>query len=99
MWNHGENHQKIGGKMDGKWGISLKLPKLVEMGNESTRLHVETWDQTHGKLVNLAEHLFPYGSYELVVDLQQPYNVGPPSYLGWCRFAPATSSLFAYHKP
>ena len=32
--------------------ISLKLSKLAEMGNESTRLHVETWDQTHGKLVN-----------------------------------------------
>ena len=27
------------------------------------------------------------------------YNVRPPSDVSWFRFAPVTSSLFAYHKP
>ena len=78
--------------------FSLKLSKLAEMGNESTRLHVETWDQTHGKLVNknTCFHMVNM-SYWLIYNNLTMW--GPPSYLGWFRFAPVTSSLFAYHKP
>ena len=31
--------------------------------------------------------------------INNSYNVRLPSYVCWFRFAPVTSSLFAYHKP